>query len=185
MRKKIFYSTFAGTFVLGSFFGFSTVETKEQPYSEAKTDAEANVMLDATKLIGHNELQQIVYEQVEGTIENLELNGQEQFEITVSQGNYIYDLTVDGVSGKVVSIDKQRVNSVQSISIEEAKKYVQTTIEKLDAIELALETVNGNPVQADLVEEKGDLIYLVVIEYGGHEYDVSVDAVSGVVLNVS
>ncbi|GAA0453274.1 PepSY domain-containing protein [Alkalibacillus silvisoli] len=189
MRKKLIYSTFASTFVLGSVFGLTAFENKEQEHSisENKSGTEANVMYNATRLIGHDELEQIVSEKIEGQIQDVELNSHEQFEVKVIQGKNHYQLTVDGVRGKVVSFNLEYSpdQTVRRVYSDQIAKNNQSTIEKLDAIELALETVNGKPVKAELLDEEGELIYLVGIEYDELFFEVIVDAVSGVVLDVS
>ncbi|NIK13270.1 PepSY domain-containing protein [Alkalibacillus almallahensis] len=174
MRKTILYSTFAGTFMFGTIFGI----TNETQHSEADVaKAEDDQMNPA--LLSQSELQNIINQYMQGTIEEVTLNEYNEFEVTVNQDDETFDVLIDGRNGYVKHLYRREEQPSHSLTA------TGTTIEQLDAIELALETVNGEPKRVDLTQNNGKWVYQVIVRYDEKDFHVIVDAYTGVVLDVN
>ncbi|WP_188205613.1 PepSY domain-containing protein [Alkalibacillus aidingensis] len=195
MRRKLIFGTFASTFMLGSALGASAISHSDnQPQinmSNNETEVEVKAMLEANKLLGHYELEEIVFENISGTIEQVELNNNQQFEVQVKdRSNRVHSLVIDAYTGMVLENTANPVHGreIKHIDVDDGRSYEQlfslSTIEKIDAIELALETVNGKATSAELENRQGELVYYVKIDQEKEQYEVLVDATLGVVLDV-
>ncbi|MET3681945.1 putative membrane protein YkoI [Alkalibacillus flavidus] len=170
MKKTILYSTF----ILGAVFGISNqLEKVESETKKAEVDHMTATFVD------EEELQAIVASYMHGSIEEIVLNQHRQYEVTVDQDGEMFDVVIDSQNGQIRSFSRREEHIVQKPNSR------AVTIEQLDAIELALETVPGDPEQIELIERDQKWVYQVAIKHDNRTFNVIVDAYTGVVLDVN
>jgi len=121
-----------------------------------------------SKKISIEEAKRIALKKVNGTILDVETDDDE-YCFKIKKENYLYEIEIDAISGKVIEFDKEYILSEFNISKEEAKR-------------IALNKINGKIIDMELDED--DCKYNIEILKEGIEYEVEVDASSGKILSI-
>lgn len=116
------------------------------------------------KKITLEEAKEKVLSQVSGTIENTK-EEHDEYTIYTRSGNYIYEVEVDKLTGKVTEVDKELV-----------KQEVKQKVTSLDSAKsIALSKVNGTVVKTS--EDDDD--YSIYIKKDNYIYEIEVDKLTG------
>lgn len=160
---------------------------KEQTVYNIDLDAVNGKVLSFTKkgtnsqpsvhLLSEDELRKIILTVANGTITSLEKLGNEGntlYNAVVKEGNKQTSLTVDAITGKILSSNATTIN-------ESSKKLTET-----EAKEIAKKQVNGVVDQIWLETNEKQTFYLVEIEtQDDKEAIVQIHAITGNVMSVS
>lgn len=116
------------------------------------------------KKITLEEAKEKVLSQVSGTIENTK-EERDEYTIYTRSGNYIYEVEVDKLTGKVTEVDKELVK--------QEVKQKETSLDSAKSI--ALSKVNGTVVKTS--EDDDD--YSIYIKKDNYIYEIEVDKLTG------
>ncbi|MGP4072000.1 PepSY domain-containing protein [Piscibacillus sp. B03] len=204
MRRKVIAGALASTIAVGGTVGAVTYSDSLSKSSDQELDVngemESQATLNANKLIGVEELEDIVLNKVNGTIEEVELEskGKDQayFEVEVKDGEKEYELIIDAYTGKILKLEEdadrksdKTVSNEKQVKVDVNKEENQKQsdakepIGKEKAIILALEAVSGKVSEIELEEDDGYYVYEVEVK-GQQEAGVTIDAYTGAILEV-
>ncbi len=118
----------------------------------------------------------VVYMKTEVTVENKKL----VYEIEFLKGNKVYSCDVDAYSKKVRDIEKVKLNNYSKN---------KSLIGKRKALEIALkaagmEKSDLDHMKIELCEDDHYLVYEVVLEKNGREYEYQIDAYTGKIRDI-
>lgn len=151
-----------------------------------------------------DEIKDIVSEQYAGEISTPILrnkNNEPVYHVDVAHDENIYHIKLNGISGEVITIDKEvnkdNKQETSNESQKENKQSNQEQAEEKDKIKsdniiisqkkvskIALEQFSGVIDDIDLEDKNGRLIYEVEIENGEREAEIIIDAYTGEVIFV-
>lgn len=151
-----------------------------------------------------DEIKDIVSEQYAGEISTPILRNQNNepvYHVDVAHDENIYHIKLNGISGEVITIDKEvnkdNKKETSNESQKENKQSNQEQAEEKDKIKsdniiisqkkvskIALEQFSGVIDDIDLEDKNGRLIYEVEIENGEREAEIIIDAYTGEVIFV-
>ncbi|WP_277674473.1 PepSY domain-containing protein [Piscibacillus halophilus] len=212
MRRKIIVGALASSIAVGGTVGAvsysdslsSKTSDKEM---DVKGDMESQVAVNTNKLIGVEELEDIVLSKVNGTIEEVELEtkgeGKAFFEVEVIKDQKEYELIIDAYTGKIVNVeekfdddqtekysdrDEDDQDDDHRVDVDlQAESQTETSskdvIGKEKAIKLALEVAQGKISEIDLDEDDGHYVYEIEV-IGEQETEITIDAYTGKILEV-
>ena len=114
-------------------------------------------------------------------------DGRVYYEVDFSANGYEYDYEIDAKSGKVLDVDKERVERDDDDDDDDDRAPANTAnyIGKDKAKSTAFNhagVTSAKSVSVELDEDDGRYVYQVEFEANGYEYDYEIDAVSGKVL---
>ncbi|WP_162297820.1 PepSY domain-containing protein [Halalkalibacillus sediminis] len=121
MKRTIIAGTLASTVAVGGAFNVSALgdSATMSKHSEKgiETEVDTNVKIDTNKLIGSEELQDIVLSKIDGKIEEIELDSksvdQVYFEVEVEKQGEEFKVYVDAYTGKVLKVESDNKEQVQ------------------------------------------------------------------------
>lgn len=204
MRRKVIAGALASTIAVGGTVGAVTYSDSLSKSSDQELDVngemESQATLNANKLIGVEELEDIVLNKVNGTIEEVELESKGKdkayFEVEVKDGEKEYELIIDAYTGKILKVEEdadrktdKTVSDEKQVKVDVNKEENQKQsdakepIGKEKAIILALEAVSGKVSEIELEEDDGYYVYEVEVK-GQQDAGVTIDAYTGAILEV-
>lgn len=133
-------------------------EVKEINQEDMETSSQAMTLEEA---------KQLALKEVNGKIISTKSDSDE-YEITIEKNAYIYEIDIDKATGTITDIDKD--------------KQTKTNISKAKAQDIALKQMNGKVVKVEYDQDDGE--YSIEIVKDSIEYEVSIDAQNGKVLEV-
>lgn len=104
MNKQIAVISLAGALLLGGAVAAGAADTNEKGSTGSKTEAEQD-------LITVEEAKKIALSEAEGSVESIELErvkGKQYYEIDIDNGEEDFDIKINALDGKVISINKER-----------------------------------------------------------------------------
>ena len=117
-----------------------------------------------------------------GTVTSVELDykaGKPIYEVEVYLNGYSYDIDLDAVSGKGLSVRKEAVKQRASV----VNTQLANTITQAEAKAIALKEVPAGTIKdIELDTEKNGVVYELEVIDGYTEYDIKIDAVTGEIL---
>ncbi|MGM8214276.1 PepSY domain-containing protein [Bacillaceae bacterium W0354] len=127
MKKKLLVGFIASVVAVGGAIGASALSDSLSLNSNSKAkvevdeEVEAMVSLDTNTLISVDELYDIVLSEVDGVIEEIELEADNEhkvyFEVEVHQENVEYKVYVDAYSGEVLKVKKDDDVSKNKVTV--------------------------------------------------------------------
>lgn len=179
MNKQFAVILLAGALLLGGAIAAGAADTNEKGSTGSKTEAEQD-------LITVEEAKKIALSEAEGRVESIELErvkGKQYYEIDIVNGEKDFDIKINALDGKVISINRERDddddNDQSEIEINGEK-----IISEQKAIEIAEKEVNGMMKEIEIDEDDGQILYEVELQTNKGEADVDIDAETGKVLKV-
>ncbi|TFB14080.1 hypothetical protein E3U55_14975 [Filobacillus milosensis] len=152
MKRKLLVGALASSVAVGGTVGATSfsdsLTTNNKTNVEAKKVAESECEFNMNKLIGVEELEDIVLSEVQGTIEEVELetkaDQQSYFEVEVHNDSEVYEVHVNAYSGKVIKVEnKQEVQAKAEgkASVNVGKKAeVKDDLEKGESVTATVES---------------------------------------------
>jgi uncharacterized membrane protein YkoI len=144
--------------------------------------------------LSEDRVSQMIIEKYGGTIKNISLD-QENYKLSLIKDQFIYDITVNRQTGKVLSFVKQTSPEKKDSHHLERKQpqknkkpttSVDTPITIEKAKQLALEKVSGTINSIKLDEEDGQLVYEVDIDQTkAKKAEVIINAYSGKIESIT
>lgn len=179
MNKKFAVISLAGALLLGGAVAAGAADTNGKGSTGSKKEA-------VQDMITVEEAKKIALSEAEGRVESIELeraNGNQYYEIDIEDGKEDYDIKINALDGKVISINKERDDDDDN---DQSGKEVngENIISEQKAIELAEKEVNGTMKEIEKDEDDGQILYEVELKTNKGEADVDIDAVTGKVLKV-
>ncbi|WHY62930.1 PepSY domain-containing protein [Cytobacillus firmus] len=179
MNKQIAVISLAGALLLGGAVAAGAADTNEKGSTGSKTEAEQD-------LITVEEAKKIALSEAEGSVESIELErvkGKQYYEIDIDNGEEDFDIKINALDGKVISINKERDDNDDN---DQAEKEIngKKIISEQNAIEIAEKEVNGMMKEIEIDEDDGQILYEVELQSKKGEADVDIDAETGKVLKV-
>lgn len=107
-------------------------------------------------------------------------NGKAEYEIELVSGNINHEIKLDAHTGKVLK------NEEESMDKEDIAKYSalkQAKISLNDAMQQAIQRVNGQVIDAEFELEKGRAFYDIEVQSDNQIYDISIDANTGHIIS--
>ncbi|RPF52262.1 PepSY domain-containing protein [Aquisalibacillus elongatus] len=126
MKRKLIAGAIASSVAVGGTVGSvalsDSLTSKHSLNEKAEVESDMEtVKLDTKKLIGVEELQDIVSGEVEGTIEEVELETKNSnnayFEVQVQNGDQEYELYIDAYTGKVLKVEDRKEDSQKKSNV--------------------------------------------------------------------
>ncbi|MBY6053871.1 PepSY domain-containing protein [Cytobacillus firmus] len=176
MNKQFAVISLAGALLLGGAVAAGAADTNEKGSTGSKTEAEQD-------LITVEEAKKIALSEAEGSVESIELErvkGKQYYEIDIDNGEEDFDIKINALDGKVISINKERDDNDQA----EKEINGEKIISEQNAIEIAEKEVNGMMKEIEIDEDDGQILYEVELQTKKGEADVDIDAETGKVLKV-
>ncbi|MBG9443140.1 PepSY domain-containing protein [Cytobacillus firmus] len=179
MNKQFAVISLAGALLLGGAVAAGAADTNEKGSTGSKTEAEQD-------LITVEEAKKIALSEAEGSVESIELErvkGKQYYEIDIDNGEEDFDIKINALDGKVISINKERDDNDDN---DQAEKEIngEKIISEQNAIEIAEKEVNGMMKEIEIDEDDGQILYEVELQTKKGEADVDIDAETGKVLKV-
>ena len=179
MNKQFAVISLAGALLLGGAVAAGAADTNEKGSTGSKTEAEQD-------LITVEEAKKIALSEAEGRVESIELErakGKQYYEIDIDNGEEDFDIKINALDGKVISINKERDDNDDN---DQAEKEIngEKIISEQNAIEIAEKEVNGMMKEIEIDEDDGQILYEVELQTKKGEADVDIDAETGKVLKV-
>ncbi|GEL78543.1 PepSY domain-containing protein [Tenuibacillus multivorans] len=115
MKRKLLVGALASSVAVGGAIGASALSdsmtsTSSKSGLEVESEMGSQAALNTNKLIGVEELQDIVLSEVEGTIEEVELetegDAHTYFEVEVNNKSKQYELYIDAYTGEVLKVEE-------------------------------------------------------------------------------
>ena len=175
MKKKMVIGALSAVMVLGGAFAVGASNNDDG----SKVEAKAN---NAKTILGYDEVKQIALQEVNGVIEEIELEREANtalYEVDIEKDHIDYDLHIDAYSGEIYSVDRDDDGDDDDIF-----QIIRTSFLKTDAIAIAEKAANGKVVEIELDEDDGLLKYDVELRTDRGEAEVEIDASTGNVLEV-
>lgn len=179
MNKQFAVISLAGALLLGGAIAAGAADTNEKGSTGSKTEAEQD-------LITVEEAKKIALSEAEGRVESIELErvkGKQYYEIDIVNGEKDFDIKINALDGKVISINKERDDDDDN---DQSEKEIngEKIISEQNAIEIAEKEVNGMMKEIEIDEDDGQILYEVELQTNKGEADVDIDAETGKVLKV-
>ncbi|WP_226619797.1 PepSY domain-containing protein [Cytobacillus firmus] len=179
MNKQFAVISLAGALLLGGAVAAGAADTNEKGSTGSKTEAEQD-------LITVEEAKKIALSEAEGSVESIELErvkGKQYYEIDIDNGEEDFDIKINALDGKVISINNERDDNDDN---DQAEKEIngEKIISEQNAIEIAEKEVNGMMKEIEIDEDDGQILYEVELQTKKGEADVDIDAETGKVLKV-
>ncbi|WP_394583067.1 PepSY domain-containing protein [Cytobacillus firmus] len=179
MNKQFAVISLAGALLLGGAIAAGAADTNEKGSTGSKTEAEQD-------LITVEEAKKIALSEAEGRVESIELErvkGKQYYEIDIVNGEKDFDIKINALDGKVISINKERDDDDDN---DQSEKEIngEKIISEQKAIEIAEKEVNGMMKEIEIDEDDGQILYEVELQTNKGEADVDIDAETGKVLKV-
>lgn len=179
MNKQFAVILLAGALLLGGAIAAGAADTNEKGSTGSKTEAEQD-------LITVEEAKKIALSEAEGRVESIELErvkGKQYYEIDIVNGEKDFDIKINALDGKVISINKERDDDDDN---DQSEKEIngEKIISEQKAIEIAEKEVNGMMKEIEIDEDDGQILYEVELQTNKGEADVDIDAETGKVLKV-
>ncbi|MFD2639741.1 PepSY domain-containing protein [Piscibacillus salipiscarius] len=198
MKRKMIAGALASTIAVGGTVGAVTYSDSISKTSNQKLDVkgkmESQATVNANKLIGVEELEDIVLNKVDGSIEDVELDTRSDnkayYEVEVLKDEQEYELIIDGYTGKVLKVEgvnhTSKSNGEEQVEVKDDENKSQKNTEpigKEKAIRLALEVTSGKVSDIELEEDDGQYVYEVEVK-GEKESGVKIDAYTGAIIDI-
>lgn len=179
MNKKFAVISLAGALLLGGAVAAGAADKNEKGSTGSKTEA-------AQDLITVEEAKKIALSEAEGRVESIELErvkGKQYYEIDIDNGEEDFDIKINALDGKVISINKERDDDDDN---DQSEKEIngENIISEQKAIEIAEKEVNGMMKEIEIDEDDGQILYEVELQTNKGEADVDIDAETGKVVKV-
>ncbi|WP_027963012.1 PepSY domain-containing protein [Halalkalibacillus halophilus] len=142
MKKSIMLGTLASTVAIGGTIGASAMSSDQQTNPQNKnavfakdldTEMDKKVTMDTNKMLGFDELQEIVHGQVQGSIDEIELDEEDgivYFEVEVKDGSVKHEIYVDAYSGKVLNFTKKNEDQSSTTTNDDTDNKTEFKVEK-------------------------------------------------------
>lgn len=148
----------------------SIASTTQATKSSSLQKASSNITLAKAK--------EVALKEVSGTVQKTSQDD-DDYNIYIKNGNYVYEIEVDKRTGKVDSVEKEKIKTTTSSSTKTStSNSVKTTLEK--AKTLALAEVNGKIISTKTDDDD----YEIIIQKGDYLYEVEVDRRTGRIDNI-
>lgn len=165
MTNLITKLAFVGILSLGTLGTIHSFSGKEKVIENEVYTTNEYTNQEQSTSISLDNAKALALEKVNGTIIRTEQDN-EDFEIYIQSENYIYEIEIDKINGRIDSIDQEIIN--EWISMEEAKQ-------------IALSQVSGTIIDVDFDD---GFEYSIEILKGFAKYEVEIDARNGKVLKI-
>ncbi|MBB4822903.1 putative membrane protein YkoI [Sporosarcina luteola] len=110
-----------------------------------------------------------------GKVVDIELDEDDDryyYDIDLRDGNYVYDVKVDAITGEIVKFEKE-------IKSGKNNKQSGQILTKEEALAFAKKYAVGNVKKIELDREDGRRVYEIVLKDGQFKYELDLDAVTG------
>ncbi|WP_010096339.1 PepSY domain-containing protein [Ornithinibacillus scapharcae] len=184
MNKKLI----TGVVTVGLLLGGTTMvaaSMNENEVNDVQKEGvvKSGVVVDKEDLLSVKEVQKIALSEQDGYVESIDLekeHGRLYYEVDIEQGNKDYEIDIDASTGEVLTVDfdddsmeeeKSEYNFADFITVEKAK-------------EIAVGELGGKVIEIELDEDDGRYEYDLELRTDVGEADITLDAVTGEILEV-
>ncbi|WP_026676294.1 PepSY domain-containing protein [Fictibacillus gelatini] len=140
---------------------------------------------NANVKISKEQARQMVADQLKGKVTKQELDhddGKVVYDMDVIAHNNRYDVDLDANTGKMINVEKDEEHNGDDH--EDHLQNVNPKISVDQAVSIASAHAKGTPVDLELDEEHGKMIYEIDLQEKTTAHEVKIDAATGKVLNV-
>ncbi|KIL53540.1 hypothetical protein KP77_05160 [Jeotgalibacillus alimentarius] len=182
--KKVVVGTIAGAVILGGAIGAGAMTDGFQNFESVNPAAS-----EPSDLISVEEAQEKALAEYDGVIESIELEGKRDgyvYDLDIDNGDMDYDLYMDASTGDILRVEEERDDDDDNGSAANPEASTEDYISQEEAINIALEEVEGTLESVKLDSDDGSVVYEVEIDTGtfSDEASLDIDAVTGEVLEV-
>ncbi|HLS36051.1 MAG TPA: PepSY domain-containing protein [Bacillota bacterium] len=189
MNKLLVTGITAAGILLGgaSIAGAAVNNNSETTVKEtAVQSAEVVQTKDATaaeSLLSMEKAQEIALSEQDGHIDSIELESDEgyvYYEVEIENGDTEYDIYIEASTGEVLKVDRDDHDDDDY----EVSGALENSISAEKAMQIAVEKVGGKVIEMELDEDDNRYEYEIEIKTNDGEVEMTIDAVTGKILEI-
>lgn len=154
------------------------MEDDEEEDEDEEDEDDDDDSIPSERLIGHEEAFRIAFENYNGTLVSFEFEREDNgplYEIEIAEDGTIYVIEIEATSGEIIDTEEDELD-------DDFNPEWGELIGHEEALNIALQRVDGMLVEFELGEDEDTYIYEIEVREMRREYELDIDAYTGEVL---